>query len=138
MYEEQTELEALYHGIHEMEDERDTAIARAEAGEKRIATLEEQLEICNRALRNTQDSCIAAGDRAEQAEAARWRELHADRDNDLKHEFDRANALEAEVERLREGRALLSEVYNAFGYTWPQRYAEDVGAFLETSGRDDV
>jgi chromosome condensin MukBEF ATPase and DNA-binding subunit MukB len=43
--------------------------ARAEAAEARINTLKEQLEICNRALRNTQDSCIAAGDRAYAAEA---------------------------------------------------------------------
>jgi len=39
---------------------------------------------------------------AAEAEAARWRELHADRDRDLAHEFARANAAEAECERLRE------------------------------------
>jgi hypothetical protein len=48
----------------------------------------------------------------------------------------RAEAAEAEVARLREARTLLSEVYNAFGHTWPQRYVEDVGAFLETSSLD--
>ena len=40
------------------------------------------------------------------------------------------------IERLQEARTLLSTVYNAFGATWPQRYVEDVGAFLETSGQD--
>ena len=45
-------------------------------------------------------------------------------------------AAEAEAARLREARTLLSEVYNAFGSTWPQRYVEDVGAFLANSGQD--
>lgn len=39
--------------------------------------------------------------REAEAEAARWRELHDDRDRDLAYEFARANAAEAEVERLR-------------------------------------
>jgi hypothetical protein len=47
-----------------------------------------------------------------------------------------ADPLDQWVARLREGRALLSEVYNAFGSTWPQRYVEDIGAFLERSGQD--
>jgi hypothetical protein len=36
-----------------------------------------------------------------EAEAARWKELHADRVHDLQHEYARANTAEAEVERLR-------------------------------------
>ena len=47
------------------------------------------------------DAIRARTEQAE-AEAAKWRELHDDRDRDLAHEFDRANAAEAEVERLRE------------------------------------
>lgn len=46
------------------------------------------------------------------------------------------DAAQAEVERLRVARSLLSEVYNAFGYTWPQSFIEDVGAFLDNTRQD--
>lgn len=39
---------------------------------------------------------------AAEAEAAKWRELHDDRDRDLAHEFARANAAEDENARLKE------------------------------------
>ena len=58
------------------------------------------------------------------------------RDHEVEALSRRADAAEAEVARLREARAKLSEVYNAFGYTWPQSFVEDVGAFLETSDQD--
>lgn len=38
---------------------------------------------------------------AAEAEAAKWRELHDDRDRDLAFEFARANAAETEVAQLR-------------------------------------
>ena len=36
---------------------------------------------------------------AAEAEAAKWREMHDDRDNDLKHEYARANAAEADRDK---------------------------------------
>jgi len=36
-----------------------------------------------------------------EAEAAKWREMHWDRDHDLQHEYARANEAEAECERLQ-------------------------------------
>lgn len=41
-------------------------------------------------------------------------------------------ATERERDELREA---LVDVYNAFGYTWPARYVEDIGTLL---GRDDT
>lgn len=49
----------------------------------------ERLTALTEALRNAQ------------AEAAKWRELHDDRDRDLAFEFARANAAETEVAQLR-------------------------------------
>jgi len=49
-----------------------------------------------RAEAETLQNCIDRADAAE-AEAAKWRELHDDRDRDLKHEYARANAAEAEA-----------------------------------------
>jgi hypothetical protein len=53
------------------------------------------------------DMILELNTRAEaaEAEAAQWREMHADRDYDLKHEYARAEAAEAEVQRLREAQA---------------------------------
>jgi predicted RNase H-like nuclease (RuvC/YqgF family) len=71
--------------------------------------------------------------------ADKARELQAEINDlvlELSQEKYMRQAAEAEVARLRDARTLLSEVYNAFGYTWPQSFVEDVGAFLETSGQD--
>jgi hypothetical protein len=66
------------------------------------------------------DMLTARADAAE-AEVAKWREMHADRAQDLRHEHARANALEVEVERLR---AALAEIASG-GCVDPARTAAE-------------
>ncbi len=48
------------------------------------------------------NAMLAADLGAAERDAAKWREMHDDRDRDLQHEYARANATEAEVTLLRE------------------------------------
>jgi len=76
--------------------------------------------------------------RAEAAETlAEWRTTQLKIAHDAASRVrDAMIVAQADAIRLRDARTLLSEVYNAFGYTWPQSFVEDVGAFLETSDQD--
>ena len=76
------------------------------------------------------DAVIAHLEAAE-AEVAKWKELHADRDHDLKHEYTRANEAETEVERLRTELEVTRDILRgveAAQHGWYQ----DVMDYLET------
>ena len=74
--------------------ERNALIVRVEAAEKDAAEC--------RAERARYGDIMTSLLSTAEADAARWRTLHADRDRDLRHEYARANEAEAEVARLRE------------------------------------
>jgi len=79
---------------------------------------------------------------AAEAEAAHWREMHDDRSRDLKHEYARLKAAEAELARLRMEltvtRDLLRDAPVPFEDDVQRLWYEAVADYLETlnSGQD--
>lgn len=82
------------------------------------------------------DRVIARAEAAE-AEAAKWRELHDDRDRDLAFEFARANAAETEVAQLRTALDLIdaarAKAVNEIETM--HRYLDECFAFAPDEGR---
>jgi DNA repair exonuclease SbcCD ATPase subunit len=68
---------------------------------RNLATSLEAAE-ADRARLLAANAMLAADLGAAERDAAKWREMHDDRDRDLQHEYARANATEAEVALLRE------------------------------------
>ena len=72
------------------------------------------------------------------AEAAKWREMHDDRDHDLQNEYARANALEAENALLREAAQVFYDTFHVddegFGFVYWTTKPKHVEAFERAFG----
>lgn len=110
--------------------------SRAEAAETAHRQLEVQyLQDTTELTRRVSEQVRRA--EAAEAEAAKWRELHDDRDRDLAFEFARANAAETEVAQLRTALDLIdaarAKAVNEIETM--HRYLDECFAFAPDEGR---